>query len=291
MKKIMVVAVVLTVLGCSFLLAAQQKSAQAAVGDPAGTAAPEAAAPAIPATPAVQAPAAGDSVAQAAMKKAADAQKYLYLFVSENDSEETATAKRTVEAAATKVGDKADVAFIKKDSAAEKDIIEKLRLGGAPMPIVLTMAPNGAITGAYFGEKLKDPQLQDSIAGAGEQQCMKTLQDGKLVFLCIQNGATKSNDVAMQGVNDFKADTRFAEVTEIVKIDPASASEQSFLAKLKIDPTTTEAITAFVAPPGSLISKVNGATTKDALVASLKAATSGGCGGGACKPGACGPKK
>lgn len=232
-----------------------------------------------------------ESIGQAALKKAADDKKHLFLFVSESDNEETAAAKRALEAAAAKIGDKAELAFIKRDSAAEKDFIEKFQLSRAPMPIVLALAPNGAITGAYFGEKLKDPQLQDSISSESEQQCMKALQDRKLVFVCFQNAATKSNDTAMKGVNEFKADARFAQFTEVVTIDPAAAAEQPFLTKLKIDPKMTEATTAFLAPPGALVSKVSGATSKDALVAALTAASSGGCGPKGCGPSGCGPRK
>ena len=285
MKKIAVAVVVLVVLGCAFVLVAQQNRTAAAADEPASAPAPTSEAKAVPAsTP-------SESVAQAALKKAADGKKHLFLFVSENDGEETATAKRVLEAAATKLGDKAELAFIKRDDAAEKDTVEKFQLARAPMPIVLAFAPNGAITGAYFGEKLKDPQLQDSIASESEQQCMKALQDRKLVFVCVQNATTTSNDVAMKGVDEFKADTRFAQFTEVVKIDPAADAEQSFLTKLRIDPKATEATTAFLAPPGALVSKVNGATSKDALVAALTAASSGGCGAGGCGPKGCGPKK
>ena len=232
-----------------------------------------------------------ESVGQAAIKKAADENKYLFLFVSENDNKETTAAKRAVEAATSKLGDKAQWASINRNSASEKALAEEFQLSRAPVPIVLALAPNGTITGAFFGEKLKDPKLEESIAGESEQQCLKALQDRKLVFLCAQNAATKSNDAAMQGVNDFKADSRFAEFTEIVKVDPAAATEQSFLAKLKLDPKMTEATTAFLAPPGALVSKVNGATSKDALVAALTAASSGGCGPKGCAPSGCGPRR
>ncbi len=285
MKKIAVAVVVLVALGCAFMLVAQQNRTVAAADVPASAPAPTPEAKAVPAS------IPSESVAQAAMKKAADGKKHLFLFVSVNDGEETATAKRVLEAAATKLGDKAELAFIKRDDAAEKDTVEKFQLARAPMPIVLALAPNGAITGAYFGEKLKDPQLQDSIASESEQQCMKALQDRKLVFVCVQNATTTSNDVAMKGVDEFKADTRFAQFTEVVKTDPAADTEQSFLTKLKIDPKATEATTAFLAPPGALVSKVSGATTKDALVSALMAASSGGCGAGGCGPKGCGPKK
>lgn len=290
MKKSLAVPVILALLGAGYLLVAQQKT-DAAPADTAAASPDTTAAPAALAATPEQTPPAGDSIAQAAMKKAADASKYLFLFVSEGDSPETASARQAVEAAASKLSDKADVAFVKRDSASEKDVVKQFGLDRAPMPIVLALAPNGCITGALMGDKLKDPQLQDSIACASEQQCMKALQDGKLVFVCAQNASTKSNEEAMKGVNDFKADTRFVQFTEVVTIDPAAASDQSFLTKLKIDPQMTEATTAFIAPPGSVISKVNGATSKDALVAALTAASSGGCGAGGCGPKGCGPRK
>ena len=284
MKKIALAVLVLAVLGGLGYFAAQHTQTVAASNEPASSPMP---APAVT-PPASAAPAAvsAESVAQAAMKMSAEANKHLFVFVSQDDNEQTLTAKRVIETAMGKLGDTAEAAFIDRDSAAEKDFVEKYQLGRAPMPIVLALAPNGAVTGAYFGEKLKDPQLQTSIASASEQQVLKALQDQKVVLLCAQNATTKSNDAAMKGVNDFKADKRFADFTEVVTIDPAAPAEQPFLAKLKLDPKATEATTALLAPPGAVVTKVNGATNKDALVSALMAASSGGCGAGA-KSGCC----
>ena len=104
---------------------------------------------------------------------------------------------------------------------------------------------------------------------------MKSLQDGKLVFVCVQNDKTKSNDAAMQGVRDFKADVRFASATEIVTLDPTDKKEATFLTDLKVSPDTAEAATVFVAPPGKAIGKFEGATNKDALVELISKASSG----------------
>ena len=109
------------------------------------------------------------------------------------------------------------------------------------------------------------------------------------MFVCVQNDKTKSNDAAMQGVRDFKADARFASATEIVMLDPADSAEASFLADMKIDPKTEEAMTVFLAPPGSAIAEYKGATDKTELAATLQKASSG-CAGGSCGPGGCGPK-
>jgi len=292
-KRIVVLLVALVIVGVIGFATAgcNRTEAVAAASQPAQTSSaantPATVTPAALAS--VQASTPSESVGQAAIKKAADENKYLFLLVSENDNEETATAKRVVEAATSKLGDKAQWASIDRNSASEKALAEEFQLSRAPVPIVLALAPNGTITGAFFGEKLKDPKLEESIAGESEQRCLKALQDRKLVFLCLQNAATKSNDVAMQGVNAFKADAQFAQFTEVVTIDPSAQAEQSFLAKLKLDPKMTEATTAFLAPPGSIIKTISGATTKDALLASLQAASSGGGGCGPSSAG-CGPK-
>jgi len=108
---------------------------------------------------------------------------------------------------------------------------------------------------------------------------MKSLQDRKLVFVCVQNGKTKSNDAAMQGVRDFKADDRFASATEIVTVDPTDKKEASFLKDLKVSPDVAEATVVFVAPPGTAIGKFEGATNKDTLIEALGKANTG-CGPG-----------
>jgi hypothetical protein len=73
-------------------------------------------------------------------------------------------------------------------------------------------------------------------------------------------------------------------------LDPSDPAEKPFLTDLKIDPATTEAITAFMAPPGSVIAEIKGATNKEELVAALQKASSA-CGSGGCAPGSCGPQK
>ena len=118
---------------------------------------------------------------------------------------------------------------------------------------------------------------------------MKTMQDGNLVLLCVQNKSTTSNEEALKGVNEFVKDERYASATKVVMLDPSDSTEKSFLTDLKIDPLTTEAITAFMAPPGSVIAEFKGATDKDALVAALQKANTG-CGPGGCGPGGCCPK-
>ncbi len=225
----------------------------------------------------------------AAIKQAADAGKYLFMFFSKTDDEQTLAMRKVFDKAMEKVADRAQWIAVSTTDSSEKAIVAKFDLSRAPMPLVLAMAPNGAITGG-FPTKFEEQQLLDAFATPGTERVMKPLQDGKLVFVCVQNDKTKANDAAMQGVRDFKTDTRFAGATEIVTLDPTDKKEASFLTDLQVSAETAEAVTVFVVPPGRAIGKFEGATNKDTLVELLSKANTG-CGPGGCGPAGCGPKK
>jgi hypothetical protein len=173
---------------------------------------------------------------------------------------------------------------------AEAQIVEKFRLDRAPMPLVLAIAPNGAITGG-FPDSFSEQELLDAFASPCLEKVVKALQDRKLTFLCVQNAKTAGNEDSLQGVRDFCADERYRAATEIVMLDPAAQAEAKFLSDLKISADTANAVTVFLAPPGSPIAMFEGAITKEALVETLQKASSA-CGpGGSCGPGGCGPAK
>jgi len=224
----------------------------------------------------------------AAIKQAADAGKYLFVFFSKTEDAQTIAMRKVFDKAMEKVAGRAQSVAVNVSESSENDIVDKFGLSRAPMPLVLAMAPNGAITGG-FPNKFEEKQLLDAFATPGTEKVMKSLQDGKLVFVCVQNAKTKSNDAALQGVREFTADTRYASATEIVTLDPTDKKEATFLTDLKVSPDTAEATTVFVAPPGVAIGKFEGATNKDALVEVLSKANTG-CGAGGCGPGGCGPR-
>jgi hypothetical protein len=232
----------------------------------------------------------------AALERAAAAKKYLLILFYRNDDDSTKAMKKVVAGAAGKLAGKANSVTINVAEDAEKDIVAKFGVSRAPMPLALVVAPSGAITGGFPG-KVTEEQLSGAFVSPALANCLKALQAGKLVLLCAQNASTKSNDAALLGVQAFKADARYAQFTEVVSIDPADAAESKFLAQLQIDPKTSQAVTAFMAPPGSVIAKYTGATDKNTMIAALTAATSGGggCGTGAsgCAPNTpgCGPTK
>jgi len=232
----------------------------------------------------------GQSPGMAALAKASAGGKYVFIFFSKENDDKTVAMRKVVDGAVAKATEKATTVAIDINSATEKEIVAKYGVAAAPMPLVLAIAPNGAITGG-FPITFEEKELLDAFASPGTEKCLKALQSRKLVLLCAQNKTTTSNDAASKGAEEFKADKRFAEFTEIILVDPADAAEAKFMTQLHIAPKTGEAVTVLLAPPGSVVCTVKGKVDKEALATAVTAAASNsGCGPGGCGPGGCGPQ-
>ena len=208
----------------------------------------------------------------AAMQQAASANKYRFAFFYEKDDDATRAARKTFDEGLKKLAPAPESVAVDRTASGENELVTKLGLAQAPMPLILAIAPNGAVTGGFKAADMTEARLRDAVASPGLQQCLKALQERKLVFVCFQNGNTKANDAAMKGVNEFRADPQFAEGTEIVKVDPTDPKEAKLLTQLKADPKAKTANTAFLAPPGMVVTSIAGATSKAVLEAALKKA-------------------
>lgn len=214
------------------------------------------------------------TAAEAAIQRAADANKYVFVFFFRADDDATKVARATLDAAMPKFSERATSVTVGILDSHEKALVKKYELDRAPMPLVLALAPNGAVTRS-FPLKFTEAQLETAFVSPGMQKCLKALQDRKLVFLCVQNDKTQYNADARMGVKDFAADDENAKTTEIITIDPADPAEEALLKQFKVDPKTDEAVTVFLAPPGTTIGTYKGATMKGVLKAAAKNAAKG----------------
>ena len=243
-----------------------------------------------PGTARAELPAELQSKGLAAIDAAAQNNKYLFIFFWKTNDQQSRNMYGVFHSAMAKMAQSADAIGIQTTDEREKPVVDKFEVSRAPMPLVLALAPNGAITKG-FPVKFDENQLRQAFVTPCMAQCLKALQERKLVLLCVQNQKTQFSQVAMSGVQGFKADARFAKATEIVTLNPEDRSEADFLKDLQVDPRTPTAVTFILAPPGSPIAKFAGPVTKDQIVAKVSSAKSGPCADGKCGPNGCGPRK
>ena len=112
-------------------------------------------------------------------------------------------------------GDRAQSVAVNITDPSEKAVVDKFDLSRAPMP-----GHGGGPRRCHYR------RLSNQVRGTTTLGCLRhprhgesdEVAPGRHVFVCVQNDKTKSNDAAMQGVRDFKADARFASATEIVTL-------------------------------------------------------------------------
>ncbi len=238
-------------------------------------------------------PAAAGRVSQgsAAIQRAAAAQKYIFVLFWKEKNQQTDRAWSVLQPAAAKMAQWAEVAAVQVTDPAEQELVARYDLSRAPLPLVMSIAPCGAITKALTGE-FNAAQLEAAYVSPCTQLCLKALQDKKLVLLCVVDQAGPNVAAAVpQGVREFKADETYGAATEIVLISAADEGEARFLQELQVNARMPKPCTVLLAPPGSVIGQFDGRATKQQILAKLVAAQNNPCAGGKCGPNGCGPTK
>jgi hypothetical protein len=222
------------------------------------------------------------SPGQVALDAAAKKNVYTFvLFHKENDAA-TQAMRQTVTTALSKDGRRAEFVAVPVGDPSEKALIDRWGLARSPMPLVLAVAPNGAVTGG-FPLKLVEQDVVAAFVSPGMADCLKATQARKLVLLCVQPARAE----LPAGVTEFKADAQYGPVTEVVTVRADDAGEAGFLKTLGVKPSPAT-VTTLLAPPGSLLGTFDGPVTKAQLVEKVKAGTAC-CPGGKCGPNGCVP--
>ncbi len=223
----------------------------------------------------------------AAMKTAAKNHKYLFIYFWRDDTQQSREMRGVFQAALAKMADKANSFEIQVGDVTERKVVDRLGVSRSPTPLVLAIAPNGAVTKGFV-TRFDAKQLREAFVSPCTAECMKALQERKLVLLCVQPALPRVKQVSLQqGVQDFTADDEYVKNSRVVFLDAGDAAEAAFLKDLRVDPKTTAKVTVLIAPPAKVVGTFVGEVTKDELVAKLKAAQSCCCPGGKCGPGGC----
>lgn len=209
---------------------------------------------------------AATSQAQATLEKAAAEGKYTFLvFYRANDAATQSMGTTLKEGLATR-GEKAVGAYVQIDQPADKPLVDRFDVSRAPMPMTIAVAPNGAMTG-LFAQKLTPELIENSFVTPTMMRCMKSLQEGKLVFVCVQGSAKAA---APASLKDFQADPHFKDRLASYSMVAADPAEGKFLTQMQIDPAkATGTTTVLLAPPGVLVGKFDELTSKDDIAGAL----------------------
>ncbi|MEI8381696.1 MAG: hypothetical protein WCJ09_16325 [Planctomycetota bacterium] len=206
------------------------------------------------------------SPAEAALEKAAAEGKYTFLlFYKTNDAATQAMTAALKEGLSTR-GETATSAYVQVGQPGEKGLVDRFDVSRAPMPMTIAVAPNGAMTG-MFAQKLTPEGIENSFVTPTMTKCMKSLQEGKLVLVCV-----KATEKAMTPVSlkDFQADPHFKDRLVSYSMLAADTAEGKFLKQMQLEAAAIKGTTTvLLAPPGVLVGKFDELASKDDIAAAL----------------------
>ena len=156
-------------------------------------------------------------------------------------------------------------ATVQISDPAQRAVAERFKVTRAPMPMVIALHPNGAITGA-FQMRATPEALAQCIVSPKKAECMAALQQNQLVLICLQ---TQAEQPLPAGVSEWVADPHFAQRTRVVTLAMSDPAEAGFLTEMQINLKQNAPATVFLAPPGVMVGKFTTAATKQHLAAKL----------------------
>lgn len=203
-----------------------------------------------------------------ALKEAAAEGKYLFVLFKKTEDNTTVEMRKVLENALPKMDDRADRLEVDINDSEEKSIVALYGMDRAPMPLLLVFAPSGAVMGG-FPEQCEESALLEVFGSPASEITMKHLQDGKIVFVCVQSDKTTGNDGALSGIKQFMADEKYSSYSQLVMLDPTDAKESSFLGDLRVPADTKTSLTVLLIPPGQAVSQFEGSIDKKAIDTAL----------------------
>jgi hypothetical protein len=204
------------------------------------------------------------SVGQQAMATAAAQQKYTFLVFFKDNGPPTQAMIQMVQRGVQARTGRAVAVFVNVNNPSERALVNRFNVSRAPMPLTVAVAPNGALT-SLCPKNISNEQIEKSFVTPGMANCMKCMQEGKLVLACVYSTAQPS---VPAGVQDFCDDPEFKSRAALTFIQASDPAETAFFKQLEID-ATAAATTVFLAPPGVLVGKFAASATKAELAAAL----------------------
>lgn len=161
---------------------------------------------------------------------------------------------------------------------ANQEVQDRYFITKGNLPMLLVLAPNGAVTGGSPKTVTADQMKQFTSFSDLMLKIIKPLQEQKVVLVALQNASTKFNKDSWAGVTDFANDANYKDLVAAVKADPTATGSQDFVKQCQLIPPLTEATVVVLIPPGKIAKIMNGIVTKADILKSLQACKAGsGC--------------
>lgn len=221
----------------------------------------------------------------AEIEKANKSCKPVFLVAYNTDGTETNKAFSIANEAKKNLKASSLVIKMNTSDAANSALVAKYRLAGAPLPLILVLDKNGSTAGGLILKDASPEKLIDLIPSPKTSELIKSLSDGKSVYVVVYKESMNSKNNIMD--NCAVACGKMENKSVILKVDMEDKKESKLLQTLKCDLNAKEPVTYVINSAGQITGTHNGLTDVNTLVSSAKKAPASSCCPSGPKAGGC----
>jgi hypothetical protein len=190
------------------------------------------------------------------------------LFFKENDAATQSMAEGLKGALSTRM-QRAEWTSVNVNDASQRAVVDRYHVDRAPMPMVLCVAPNGAVMGA-IPRQISDQAVEHPMATPAMTEATKALQEKRFAVIHLKPDPRLPLPA---GAAALMADPMFRDRTTEVDLVVGDAEEARFLREMEIRPeTVTDSMVVILAPPGVLVGKFPSTATEEQIAEAIHAA-------------------
>ncbi|MCL6591831.1 MAG: hypothetical protein K6U80_18010 [Firmicutes bacterium] len=156
----------------------------------------------------------------------------------------------------------------------EIDTVARYKVDQAQCPVLVALAPNGAVTGV-FSQMVDEQQLRNCLVSDLIMNILKSTQEGKIVLALFQNKKTKFNQESTSAAISLSNEPGLKGSVAIIKADPDVPKNKEYLAQYLADPSLSEAAIILIMPSGNIGGIYRGKTTKNIILNDVTSALNG----------------
>lgn len=190
------------------------------------------------------------------------------LFYRENDAL-TQAATTALKAGIDKRAARAESKLVNITDPANRAIVDQYHVDRAPMPLVICVAANGAITGA-MPKQVTESGIEHALVTPTMVEATKALQDKKIVIIHVKKDTRQPLPA---GATEFLADPGFSQRSFQFNVVLGDQTEARFVSEMQIKPAdVSDSMVVLLAPPGVMVGKFPATATGGQIAAALHAA-------------------
>lgn len=224
------------------------------------------------------APADGSAAALEDITAANKAGKTVFLVVTDAAGKNLDAARHVANQASQKTPDSV-VLELNRSDPAQAPAVQGYRVAGAPVPLVMVIAPNGVAAGASLVKKGALERLLKLVPTPAKAEYLKVLSQKQTAIIIFSHAKMPKQSPLFREVSTVV--TQANGKVNTVLVDTTARAEQKFLAEWKIDPKATEPTVVVMSPKGQTLGRLTGAPSAKVLLETTTKKPC--CGNPACK--------